>query len=188
MTGLCQPDHDPGVMNYHAHTQQRRSGMDPVQPSEKRQKVSSVKIRKAVETDLPSIARCAQAAYAKYARRMGSEPAPMHADYAGQIAKGCIDVATSEARVVGYVVSYAQGRTFHLENVAVLPEYQGRGIGKRLMVHVERRAKKAGYGVVALYTNEAMTENRAMYPNAGYLEVGRRREEGFNRVFFRKRL
>lgn len=33
-----------------------------------------------------------------------------------------------------------------------------------------------------LYTNEKMTENLSIYPKLGYVEVGRRTENGFNRV------
>lgn len=86
------------------------------------------------------------------------------------------------------MVSYPEERQFMLESVAVLPEYKGRGIGKRLIKHVEVTAKQWGYDSVVLYTNEAMTENITMYPKIGYVEVGRRRESGFNRVFFRKQL
>ena len=33
-----------------------------------------------------------------------------------------------------------------------------------------------------------MTENLELYPRLGYREVDRREEDGFSRVFFRKRL
>lgn len=41
---------------------------------------------------------------------------------------------------------------------------------------------------VHLYTNEKMVENLAIYPRLGYAETGRRHEDGFNRVYFEKRL
>jgi hypothetical protein len=37
-----------------------------------------------------------------------------------------------------------------------------------------------------LYTNAAMSENLALYPRLGYREVDRRRDAGFDRVFFAK--
>lgn len=82
--------------------------------------------------------------------------------------------------------SIAEGDHVHLENVAVLPEYSGRGVGTRLIAHVERATREAGYHAVELYTNEVMTENLAMYAKVGYVEIIRRRVAGFNRVFFRK--
>jgi len=33
-----------------------------------------------------------------------------------------------------------------------------------------------------------MTENLSIYPHLGYIEVDRREEDGFSRVYFEKRL
>lgn len=148
--------------------------------------MASVEIRKALETDLENIQLCTRKAYALYGDRMDREPAPMQADFRGRIASGFVDVATADSRFAGYVVFYPDGGDVHLENVAVLPEFSGQGIGRRLIEHVEHSARKVGYKTVELYTNEVMTENLAMYPGLGYTEVGRRREAGFSRVFFRK--
>lgn len=146
----------------------------------------SVEIRPAVAADLADIQSCARKAYAKYVGRMDREPAPMNADFASRIADGCVKVATWKARFAGYVVFYGKGDYLHLENIAVLPECSGLGIGRSLIEHVEHAARKSDCEAVELYTNEAMTENLAMYAKLGYVEVGRRRESGFNRVFFRK--
>lgn len=147
-----------------------------------------IEIRSASEADLADIQACARQAYAKYIERMNQEPAPMHADFALQIANGWVDVAVGEIGLVGYVVYYQRDDHVHLENVAVSPEFSGGGIGKRLIAHVELFARNAGSQAVELYTNEAMTENLAMYQRFGYREVDRRHEGGFSRVFFRKQL
>ena len=143
-------------------------------------------IRKASTDDLADVQSCARAAYSKYVERMNGEPAPMHANFAIQIAEGHVYVATSESSFVGYVVFYTEGDHLHLENVAVLPEQAGKGIGKRLIEHVESAAKQAGLKAVELYTNETMTENLGMYPKLGYVETARKLQDGFSRVFFRK--
>jgi Ni,Fe-hydrogenase III large subunit len=39
---------------------------------------------------------------------------------------------------------------------------------------------------IELYTNAKMTENLAYYPRLGFEETGRRREDGFDRVYFRR--
>lgn len=145
-----------------------------------------LEIRPALVTDLPDIQHCASSAYAKYVARMDRQPAPMHADFGARIGNGLVDVAKCESRFAGYVVYYPEGDHMHLQSVAVMPEFGGRGIGKRLIEHVEDVARAAGLEAVELYTNEAMTENLALYPKFGYAEVGRRREAGFNRVYFRK--
>ena len=75
-----------------------------------------------------------------------------------------------------------------LENVAVSPNHQGKGVGNRLIAFCEDEAKRLDLQAVELYTNEKMTENLTLYPRLGFEEIGRRKEEGFNRVFFRKQL
>ena len=117
---------------------------------------------------------------------MDRQPAPMCADFASQIAEGHVHIAMYEFSFSGYVVFYVEGDHIHLENIAVLPEQSGKGIGKRLLDHVEQLAQQAGLKAVELYTNEAMTENLEMYPKLDYLETGRKQQAGFNRVFFRK--
>lgn len=150
--------------------------------------MSSFEIRAAVEADVMDIQLCAEQAFVQYVQRMGREPAPMRADFRIQVARGFVVVATNHSGLVGYVVAYPEGAHFMLESVAVLPECSGQGIGKQLIEHVENAAKQAGHKTLELYTNEAMTENIAMYPKLGYVEVGRKHEDGFNRVFFSKRL
>lgn len=147
-----------------------------------------IEIRLALITDLEDIKLCAQKAYAKYIERMNKEPAPMHANFVIQITNECIHLAIYEEKFAGYVVFYPKGDHMHLESVAVLPEYSGRGIGKRLIDHVERAARQTEYKAIELYTNEAMTENLSMYSRLGYVEVDRRYDAGFNRIFFRKQI
>jgi ribosomal protein S18 acetylase RimI-like enzyme len=75
-----------------------------------------------------------------------------------------------------------------LENVAVLPTAQGRGIGSRLLALAEDQARGLRLCEIRLYTNEAMTENLAYYTRRGYAETHRAEQDGFRRVFFRKQL
>lgn len=148
--------------------------------------MSSVHIRPALPPDVLDIQSCARRAYLRHVARVGREPAPMHSDFGQQIANDWVHVAIWESRLVGYVVFYPEGDHIHLESVAVLPDCSGRGVGKQLIAHVERAAAGSGYHAVELYTNEAMAENLAMYAKLGYVEIRRRSDAGFNRVYFRK--
>jgi len=74
-----------------------------------------------------------------------------------------------------------------LENVAVMPNSKGLGIGKQLINHAEQQAIESGLERIELYTNELMHENIAMYHYLGYVEIARKSQDGFNRVFFEKR-
>jgi len=55
-----------------------------------------------------------------------------------------------------------------------------------LMDHAEDMARAQGLAAVTLFTNEKMHENIALYTKIGFTETGRKTEDGFNRVFFRK--
>jgi len=145
-----------------------------------------IQIRLALADDLADIQTCAHDAYARYVERLGRKPAPMIANFAGQIELGQVHTAICDSTFAGYVVFYGEGDHFHLENVAVNPEHAGKGIGKHLIAYVEKVARDEGLVAVELYTNEVMTENLAMYPKLGYVETGRKQQDGFNRVFFRK--
>jgi ribosomal protein S18 acetylase RimI-like enzyme len=119
---------------------------------------------------------------------MGRKPAPMVADFAAQIADGEVYIATDDHGVFqGFIVFYAEDGHILLENVAVLPRAAGRGVGKALIGFCEDAARQRGLNV-HLYTNEKMTENLSIYPKLGYVEVARRTEDGFNRVYFVKTL
>ena len=145
-------------------------------------------IRLATADDLHNIKTCARLAYTKYLARMDRHPAPMVADFARQIALEQIYVATSGSLLSGFVVFYKKSDHIHLENIAVIPESSGKGIGKALIEFVEQCAHDAGINAVELYTNEVMTENIAIYTKLAYVETERKRKDGFNRVYFRKLL
>jgi ribosomal protein S18 acetylase RimI-like enzyme len=145
-------------------------------------------LRRAVSGDVPDLASLAKAAYGPYVERIGREPAPMTADYAALVNDAEVWVADDTSAVVGLLVLVAADDHLALENVAVLPEAQGHGIGCLLLAHAERRAGALGLAEVRLYTNEKMTENLAFYPRRGYVETRRAGQAGFGRVFFAKRV
>lgn len=134
------------------------------------------------------VAEIARAAYGKYVSRIGRAPAPMVADFTRAIAAGQVHVLEHPDHVVAFVVFYPRDDHLHLENVAVHPDWQGRGLGRQLVAFVEAEARRHGVGAVELYTNALMTDNLALYPRLGYRELGRWWEDGFDRVFFRKQL
>lgn len=146
-------------------------------------------IRPATPADEAAVRACAEAAYGRYVAAIGRKPAPMVADFAADIAAGHVHVATDATGALqGFVVYIPQDGHMLLENVAVLPAAAGQGIGTALIARCETAARALGLGSVHLYTNEKMVENLSIYPRLGYAEVARRREDGFNRVFFEKPL
>jgi ribosomal protein S18 acetylase RimI-like enzyme len=138
--------------------------------------------------DAPAVAACVRAAYARYVERIGREPAPMTADYDALIAAGEVWIVRAGEDVAGVLVLRPQPPALLVENVAVAPGHQGRGLGRLLMAFAEERARAEDLAEVVLYTNERMTENLRFYPALGFTETGRATQDGFARVFFRKPL
>lgn len=91
-------------------------------------------------------------------------------------------------QAAGLIVLVPADNYLLLENVAVVPSAQGRGVGGALLRFAEEHARSLGLSEIRLYTNAAMTENLAYYPRRGYRETGRREQDGFSRVFFAKQV
>jgi len=136
--------------------------------------------------DAPAVTECVRAAYAGYVARIGREPAPMTADYAALIGAGEVWLTRADDEVAGVLVLRPQPPALLVENVAVAPGHQGRGLGRALMAFAEDHARAEGLGEVVLYTNERMTENLRFYPALGYVETGRGVQDGYARVFYGK--
>ncbi len=145
-------------------------------------------IQLAKPTDLSAVEECAHQAYEMYVPRISKKPAPMIADFGSQISRHVLHILKNGTQVIGFIVFYPHEDHLHIENVAVLPEFQGNGYGTKLIEFAEHEAKNLGFGKVELYTNEKMTENIVYYPTIGYEEIGRWQEDGFNRIYFRKNL
>ncbi len=145
-------------------------------------------IRPATADDVAEVRACAEAAYQIYVAAIGKKPAPMVADFGAAQAAGDLYVACVGQDVAGFVVFFEREDHMHLENVAVSPAHQGKGIGGKLIDFVESETLQRGFKSVELYTNEKMTGNLTLYPALGYEEIGRWSEDGFDRVFYRKTL
>jgi N-acetylglutamate synthase-like GNAT family acetyltransferase len=150
--------------------------------------VSPVVLRPAVPSDAPGVSACVKAAYAPWVNRIGRKPWPMLQNYATVIISQQVIVAESDGQVIGVLVLADHENMLLLENVAVLPAWKGKGVGKSLLIRAEMEASAKGYDSIYLYTNEKMLENINLYTKIGYIEYERRQEEGFRRVFMRKRL
>jgi ribosomal protein S18 acetylase RimI-like enzyme len=129
-----------------------------------------------------------KSAYEHYVPRIGRPPAPMLADYADLIERARVYAAEIEGTTQGVLVLIPQAESMLLDNIAVAPFLQGKGLGRRLLAFAEAEARARGYQSITLYTNEAMTENIAIYLRAGYVETHRSEDTGFRRVYMRKRL
>jgi len=147
-----------------------------------------VRLRPGLPTDAAGITRIVDAAYRHYVARIGRPPGPMLADQAAVLERREVWIAELDGAAVGLVVLDAEPDHLLLDNVAVDPAFQGRGIGRLLLEHAERRAAELGLPEIRLFTHETMTENQAIYAAGGFVETHRRTDHGFRRVFMTKPL
>ena len=96
--------------------------------------------------------------------------APPGGDYDQLIAAGSVTVLVSPggAEVAGLIVLVPEPGALLIENVAVDPRAQGRGLGRTMLAHAEAVARDAGLASLRLYTHRLMATNVALYTHLGY--------------------
>lgn len=125
-------------------------------------------LRRAVAADASAIRALSRLAYAKWVPVAGREPLPMRADYEAALRDHRIDLLYQEGDLAALIETVAETDHLLIENVAVSPAFQGRGLGRTLMAHAERLAAAAGYAEVRLYTNKLFAANVTLYQRLGY--------------------
>jgi ribosomal protein S18 acetylase RimI-like enzyme len=145
-----------------------------------------VELRRATVADLPVIKAVIDAAYAKYLSRMDKAPGPMSRDYGPSVRAGTTWVTGRP--VVAVLTLYPGEDHLLVENIAIHPSAQGQGLGRALMSFAEQEAIRQGLTRMTLYTHEVMTENQAIYARLGYVEIDRRSEDGYRRIYLEKQL
>ncbi|WP_328190148.1 GNAT family N-acetyltransferase [Marinobacter sp. OP 3.4] len=151
-------------------------------------RAEAVWIRGAAKADAEAVAECVADAYGHYEERIGRPPGPMVQDYHKVVRECDVFVAVADQEIQGVLVLAQTREGFLLDNIAVNPGMQGKGVGRALLEFAEQRARSAGYDSIYLYTNALMSENRELYARIGYKEYDRRSEQGLDRVYMRKSL
>src|SRR6202034_4718209 len=147
-----------------------------------------VKIRPAAFEDATRIRDLTRAAYAKWAALIGREPLPMQADYDRAVREHSTDLLTVDGALVGLIETIVRPDHLWIENVAVAPDCQGRGYGRMLLAHAEKRAAETVLGELRLMTNAAFAANIALYTKLGYAFVGSEPFRGGTAVTMMKRV
>lgn len=125
-------------------------------------------LRAATDADVGSIRALTREAYGKWVPLIGREPLPMTADYAEAVRKHRIDLLEADGELVALIEMVAGGDHLLIENIAVSPRHQGRGIGRRLLAHAEQVAASLGVNDIRLYTNKRFVANVELYLRHGY--------------------
>jgi ribosomal protein S18 acetylase RimI-like enzyme len=145
-------------------------------------------LRRAIAADAAAARSLTREAYAKWVPVIGREPKPMSADFDAAIRDHRVDLLCEGERIVALIETIAEPGALLIENVAVSPSCQGRGLGRRLMAHAEGLAATLGYGEIQLYTNARFVENVAFYRRLGYAIAREEPSVGGRIVHMSKRL
>jgi ribosomal protein S18 acetylase RimI-like enzyme len=145
-------------------------------------------LRRARAEDAARVTALVRAAYGKYVERIGREPKPMTADYAHAIAAHQFWVVEEDRALIAALELIAMPDHLLVENVAVDPTRQGRGLGRKLMAFAEVETRRQAQNELRLYTNERFTENIALYERIGFRETHREPFKGTHAVHMSKRV
>ena len=138
-------------------------------------------IRPATLADLPVVQQIVETSYADYIPLIGRRPAPMDADYAAAIGAGQLYVLGHPT--LGCLVMFPEGDAIEIDMIAVSPEAQGQGIGRRLLDFAAEHARSAGQAKLTLYTTAKMARNVVIYEKYGVTITHRATVNGFDRIF-----
>ena len=127
-----------------------------------------MRMRAASQDDVPAISALVRAAYEKWVPLIGREPLPMQADYDQAVREHRIDLLYDDGELVGLIETIVHHDHLFIENLAVAPAHQGRGLGRHLLADAEAKARACGLGELRLLTNAAFETNVSLYRSLGY--------------------
>jgi len=131
---------------------------------------SNMKIERATESDMAEILRLQHLAY--------RSEALIHNDFTIQpltqtltealyeFHRGVVLKAVLEGKIVGSVRAYEAEETVYIGKLMVHPDYQGHGLGKRLLLAIEALFPDSGR--FELYTSCKSERNLILYEACGY--------------------
>ena len=143
--------------------------------------------RRATSADASIIGEITRAAYAKWVPVIGREPKPMTANYQQAVIDHVIDLLEQEGRVVALIEVIPESSYLLIENVAVLPEWHGKGIGGLLLGHAETIARSLRLNELRLYTNAMFSSNISFYTHRGFEEFQREQHAKWGGVVHMKK-
>ncbi len=129
---------------------------------------SRAELRRATPADAATIRDLTRAAYAKWVLVIGREPRPMTVDYDEAVRKHRIDLLHVDGKLAALIEMVPGDGHLLVENVAVSPAFQNKGLGRKLLAHAEQVAAAHGYPIIKLYTNKLFAANMQLYRQIGY--------------------
>jgi L-amino acid N-acyltransferase len=152
-----------------------------------KQEASSVKIRKAVSTDLPEITEIYNEAILTTNATFDSEPktvAQQEIWFSGHNRKHPVLVAENHTGVIGWAsLSEWSTRCAYADtaeiSIYIKEAFRGQGIGKQLMREVMKAGKKCGLHTVLSRITDDNQASIHLHELAGFENIGVMKEVGF---------
>jgi ribosomal protein S18 acetylase RimI-like enzyme len=136
-------------------------------------------IREATEADLPGILHIYAQPEIDNGTVLALADAPEYFRRLRRYPNYHLYVATVEERIVGTFALLIMDNLAHLgapsgvvEDVGVLPAYQGQGIGRRMMAYALDLCRRAGCYKLTLSSNLQRTQAHAFYESLGFQKHG----------------
>jgi GNAT superfamily N-acetyltransferase len=129
---------------------------------------AALALRRATAADADAIRTLVRVCYAKWVPLIGREPKPMTADYGCAIREHLVYVHQPPEGLLGVLELIRHPDFLLVENIAVSPAAQGRGLGRALMAEAERVAHDLVLHEMRLYTNARFETNIRLYEAIGY--------------------
>ncbi len=151
--------------------------------------MENIEITKAGLVDLAEILELQKLCYQENARRYNDfkmQPLTQTLkEVEAEFVRGVILKAVDGDKIIGSVRAYEDGGACHIGKVIVHPEYQNRGIGKRLMGEIEKYFPNVlKYELFTGYKDE---KNICLYSKLGYKVTGTYAEVyGIKMIFMEK--
>ncbi len=144
-----------------------------------------MKIRK---TDAKEINEIVKVELGSGYHKVGSfDPMPMLKEIF-QDKKEKIFVATEKNKIIGYIGIRQEKQICELTLLAVLKEYQGKGIGKRLFEYALRIAKRNKSKKIILEVREGNLKAINLYRKQGFVVIGNRKVKKITKLKMEKEI
>lgn len=93
-------------------------------------------------------------------------------------------VAIDDEKLIGCLFLRPEVDCLYIGKLAVLPEVQGKGLGKRLLTIAEETAAAHGLPALRLETRIELTDNHAVFAAWGFTRTAEKAHPGFARTTF----
>ncbi|WP_444995864.1 GNAT family N-acetyltransferase [Aliikangiella sp. IMCC44359] len=90
----------------------------------------------------------------------------------GYIKSAKIVIAKANREIVGVAVLTKTKSIYELKNIAVLSDYQGKGLAKRLIKKIKQMAKSEGADRLLVSTGNSSLDQLALYQKSGFRITG----------------